>query len=159
MFSIMRWRVRKLERNSYDMTLTIIQHWHLPDFCSHLLKQNMTFYIVSGWKQSISFSWRTQLFLFWKFKLLFFLLQIVYTTVCLDDVPCEPSDFFPLSVHYQERFSAAGRTRYDMHSRFHFLYCMICFFVWVFNTSIYYFFSGGFFKREGKTKDHEVQLF
>ncbi|GFZ09380.1 polyribonucleotide nucleotidyltransferase [Actinidia rufa] len=51
---------------------------------------------------------------------------IVYTTVCLDDVPSEPSDFFPLSVHYQERFSAAGRT------------------------------SGGFFKREGRTKDHEV---
>jgi len=37
----------------------------------------------------------------------------VYTTVCLDDVPCEPSDFFPLSVIYQERFSAAGRTRYE----------------------------------------------
>ncbi|KAH1204770.1 putative polyribonucleotide nucleotidyltransferase 1, chloroplastic [Glycine max] len=53
---------------------------------------------------------------------------IVYTTVCLDDVPCEPSDFFPLSVIYQERFSAAGRT------------------------------SGGFFKREGKIKDHEVLI-
>ncbi|RDY09171.1 Polyribonucleotide nucleotidyltransferase 1, chloroplastic, partial [Mucuna pruriens] len=53
---------------------------------------------------------------------------IVYTTVCLDDVPSEPSDFFPLSVNYQERFSAAGRT------------------------------SGGFFKREGKTKDHEVLI-
>ncbi|KAF5937983.1 hypothetical protein HYC85_025489 [Camellia sinensis] len=36
---------------------------------------------------------------------------IVYTSVCLADVPSEPSDFFPLSVHYQERFSAAGRTR------------------------------------------------
>ncbi|CAJ1919575.1 unnamed protein product [Sphenostylis stenocarpa] len=36
---------------------------------------------------------------------------ILYTTVCLDDVPSEPSDFFPLSVNYQERFSAAGRTR------------------------------------------------
>ncbi|OIW21458.1 hypothetical protein TanjilG_03825 [Lupinus angustifolius] len=53
---------------------------------------------------------------------------IVYTTVCLDDVPSEPTDFFPLSVNYQERFSAAGRT------------------------------SGGFFKREGKTKDHEVLI-
>ncbi|KAK7290675.1 hypothetical protein RIF29_05264 [Crotalaria pallida] len=53
---------------------------------------------------------------------------IVYTSVCLDDVPCEPTDFFPLSVNYQERFSAAGRT------------------------------SGGFFKREGKTKDHEVLI-
>ncbi|XP_073262987.1 probable polyribonucleotide nucleotidyltransferase 1, chloroplastic isoform X2 [Populus alba] len=51
---------------------------------------------------------------------------IVYTSVCLDDVPSEPSDFYPLSVNYQERFSAAGRT------------------------------SGGFFKREGKLKDHEV---
>ncbi|CAL5431649.1 unnamed protein product [Camellia sinensis] len=53
---------------------------------------------------------------------------IVYTSVCLADVPSEPSDFFPLSVHYQERFSAAGRT------------------------------SGGFFKREGRTKDHEVLI-
>ncbi|CAI0433398.1 unnamed protein product [Linum tenue] len=51
---------------------------------------------------------------------------VVYTSVCLNDVPSEPSDFFPLSVHYQERFSAAGRT------------------------------SGGFFKREGRAKDHEV---
>ncbi|KAJ8763151.1 hypothetical protein K2173_025536 [Erythroxylum novogranatense] len=53
---------------------------------------------------------------------------IVYTTVCLDDIPSEPSDFFPLSVNYQERFSAAGRT------------------------------SGGFFKREGRAKDHEVLI-
>lgn len=53
---------------------------------------------------------------------------IIYTTVCMADVPSEPSDFFPLSVHYQERFSAAGRT------------------------------SGGFFKREGRTKDHEVLI-
>ncbi|KAJ9693712.1 hypothetical protein PVL29_009593 [Vitis rotundifolia] len=54
--------------------------------------------------------------------------HIVYTSVCLADVPSEPSDFFPLSVNYQERFSAAGRT------------------------------SGGFFKREGRTKDHEVLI-
>ncbi|XVE62495.1 hypothetical protein DITRI_Ditri06bG0122400 [Diplodiscus trichospermus] len=53
---------------------------------------------------------------------------IVYTSVCLSDVPIEPSDFFPLSVNYQERFSAAGRT------------------------------SGGFFKREGRTKDNEVLI-
>ncbi|XP_076896121.1 polyribonucleotide nucleotidyltransferase 1, chloroplastic-like [Bidens hawaiensis] len=53
---------------------------------------------------------------------------IVYTTVCMADVLSEPSDFFPMSVHYQERFSAAGRT------------------------------SGGFFKREGRTKDHEVLI-
>nr|prf 100RNP protein [Spinacia oleracea] len=51
---------------------------------------------------------------------------IVYTTVCMSDIPSEPSDFFPLSVNYQERFSAAGRT------------------------------SGGFFKREGRPKDNEV---
>ncbi|KAH0468624.1 hypothetical protein IEQ34_001856 [Dendrobium chrysotoxum] len=36
---------------------------------------------------------------------------IVYTSVCLADVPSEPCDFFPLSVFYQERLSAAGRTR------------------------------------------------
>ncbi|KAH9784675.1 polyribonucleotide nucleotidyltransferase 1 [Citrus sinensis] len=36
---------------------------------------------------------------------------IIYTSVCLADVPSEPSDFFPLNVNYQERFSAAGRTR------------------------------------------------
>ncbi|CAN4076625.1 unnamed protein product [Withania somnifera] len=53
---------------------------------------------------------------------------IICTTVCLADVPSEPCDFFPLSVHYQERFSAAGRT------------------------------SGGFFKREGRIKDHEVLI-
>ncbi|KAL3637032.1 Purine nucleoside phosphorylase [Castilleja foliolosa] len=53
---------------------------------------------------------------------------IVYTTVCLADVPSEPSDFFPLFVNYQERFSAAGKT------------------------------SGGFFKREGRAKDHEVLI-
>jgi len=52
--------------------------------------------------------------------------QILYCSVCLSDTPNDPSDFFPLSVHYQERLSAAGRT------------------------------SGGFFKREGKAKDHEV---
>ncbi|KAL6880604.1 hypothetical protein ACP4OV_012169 [Aristida adscensionis] len=51
---------------------------------------------------------------------------ILYCSVCLADTPNDPSDFFPLSVHYQERLSAAGRT------------------------------SGGFFKREGKAKDHEV---
>lgn len=53
---------------------------------------------------------------------------IVYTSACMDDIPSEPSDFFPLSVNYQERFSAAGRT------------------------------SGGFFKREGRAKDHEVLI-
>ncbi|KAM3385731.1 hypothetical protein ACQJBY_009467 [Aegilops geniculata] len=51
---------------------------------------------------------------------------IVYCSVCMADTPSDPSDFFPMSVHYQERLSAAGRT------------------------------SGGFFKREGRAKDHEV---
>ncbi|KAJ3672119.1 hypothetical protein LUZ60_006840 [Juncus effusus] len=51
---------------------------------------------------------------------------IVYTSVCLSDTPSDPSDFFPLFIHYQERYSAAGRT------------------------------SGGYFKREGRAKDHEV---
>ncbi|KAL5563368.1 hypothetical protein UlMin_033115 [Ulmus minor] len=53
---------------------------------------------------------------------------IFYTTVCLFDVPSEPSDFFPLYVNYQECFSAAGQT------------------------------SGGFFKREARTKDHDVLI-
>ncbi|KAJ0486825.1 putative polyribonucleotide nucleotidyltransferase [Helianthus annuus] len=53
---------------------------------------------------------------------------IVYTSVCLSEVPSEPSDFFPMSVNYQEHFSAAGRT------------------------------SGGFFKLEERTKDHEVLI-
>ncbi|ERM93561.1 probable polyribonucleotide nucleotidyltransferase 1, chloroplastic isoform X1 [Amborella trichopoda] len=53
---------------------------------------------------------------------------IIYTSVCLADVPSEPSDFFPLFVNYQERFSAAGRT------------------------------SGGFFKREGRARDHELLI-
>ncbi|XP_073044225.1 probable polyribonucleotide nucleotidyltransferase 1, chloroplastic [Primulina eburnea] len=53
---------------------------------------------------------------------------IIYTTVCVAEDPSEPSDFFPLWVNYQEKFSAAGRT------------------------------SGGFFKREGKTKDREVLI-
>ncbi|CAN6196979.1 unnamed protein product, partial [Urochloa humidicola] len=35
---------------------------------------------------------------------------ILYCSVCLSDTPNDPSDFFPLSVHYQERLSAAGRT-------------------------------------------------
>lgn len=88
----------------------------------------------------------------------------MYTTVCLDDVPCEPSDFFPLSVIYQERFSAAGRTRYEYEIHpFLFpdsiLLIARFFFCLEFNTSIYYCFSGGFFKREGKIKDHEVLFF
>lgn len=31
--------------------------------------------------------------------------------MCASKEPSEPSDFVPLSVQYQERFSAAGRTR------------------------------------------------
>ncbi|KAL3689743.1 hypothetical protein R1sor_016052 [Riccia sorocarpa] len=51
---------------------------------------------------------------------------ILYTTACTASESIEPSDFVPLTVNYQERFSAAGRT------------------------------SGGFIKREGRTRDHEV---
>ena len=95
----------------------------------------------------------------------FWLMQIVYTSVCLDDVPSEPSDFFPLSVNYQERFSAAGRTRYVGHFHSILLFSFVfpdllllvaCNCLLVFN---YHCFSGGFFKREGKAKDHEVQLY
>lgn len=53
---------------------------------------------------------------------------ILYSTACASEEVIEPSDFAPLSVHYQERFSAAGRT------------------------------SGGFFKREGRAKDHEILI-
>ena len=53
-------------------------------------------------------------------------LQMLYTTACADDDNYGDGSFAPLQVHYTERFSAAGRT------------------------------SGGFFKREGKPKDHEV---
>ncbi|CAM6094618.1 unnamed protein product [Calypogeia fissa] len=51
---------------------------------------------------------------------------VLYTTVCSSLDPTDPSDFIPLTVNYQERFSAAGRT------------------------------SGGFIKREGRTQDHEI---
>lgn len=53
---------------------------------------------------------------------------ILYATACASDDVSEPSDFIPFSVHYQERFSAAGRT------------------------------SGGFFKREGRARDHEILI-
>eukprot|EP00252_Welwitschia_mirabilis_P003848 TRINITY_DN13922_c0_g1_i1.p1 TRINITY_DN13922_c0_g1~~TRINITY_DN13922_c0_g1_i1.p1 ORF type:complete len:929 (-),score=199.69 TRINITY_DN13922_c0_g1_i1:341-3127(-) len=51
---------------------------------------------------------------------------ILYASVCMSKDPSEPSDFLPLTVNYQERFSAAGRT------------------------------SGGYFKREGRAKDKEI---
>ncbi|CAI5496665.1 unnamed protein product [Closterium sp. Naga37s-1] len=54
------------------------------------------------------------------------LTQVLYCTVCASEEESEPSDFVPLSVSYQERFSAGGRT------------------------------SGGYFKREGRPKDHEI---
>ena len=37
--------------------------------------------------------------------------QVVYVTACCGDEPTGDADFLPLSVHYSERFSAAGRTR------------------------------------------------
>jgi hypothetical protein len=53
---------------------------------------------------------------------------VLYCTACADNRPCEPSDFAPFQVHYQERFSAAGRT------------------------------TGGFIKREGRPRDNEVLI-
>lgn len=37
---------------------------------------------------------------------------MVYTTACVGDETTEAGDFVPLTVNYQEKFSAAGRTRY-----------------------------------------------
>ena len=51
---------------------------------------------------------------------------MLYTTACADYDAAGDGSFAPLQVHYSERFSAAGRT------------------------------SGGFLKREGRPKDHEV---
>eukprot|EP00249_Psilotum_nudum_P024124 c29100_g1_i1 orf=631-3255(+) len=53
---------------------------------------------------------------------------ILYTSICMAEEMSEPSDFVPLTVHYQERFSAAGRT------------------------------SRAFYKREGRAKDREVLI-
>ncbi|CAA6658594.1 unnamed protein product [Spirodela intermedia] len=57
---------------------------------------------------------------------------IVHTSVCLSDVPSEPSDFFPLSVTIKSDFQL------------------------LVELGICLYFTGGFFKREGKTKDHET---
>ncbi|KAL4447781.1 hypothetical protein ABPG75_005000 [Micractinium tetrahymenae] len=51
---------------------------------------------------------------------------MLYTTACAVEDNVGDGSFAPLQVHYTERFSAAGRT------------------------------SGGYLKREGKPKDHEV---
>ena len=81
----------------------------------------------------------------------------MYTSVCLADVPSEPSDFFPLFVNYQERFSAAGRTRCVLHLCLSFRNYFTCYRRnTLFILYVCYFLSGGFFKREGRTKDHEV---
>jgi polyribonucleotide nucleotidyltransferase len=37
---------------------------------------------------------------------------VIYTTACCDTKPTGDGSFTPLQVHYQERFSAAGRTRF-----------------------------------------------
>jgi hypothetical protein len=39
------------------------------------------------------------------------LLQVLYATACCGPKPQGDGSFVPLSVHYQERFSAAGKTR------------------------------------------------
>ncbi|GBG70114.1 hypothetical protein CBR_g5744 [Chara braunii] len=51
---------------------------------------------------------------------------VLFTTVCAAEEAENVGDFVPLTVNYQERLSAVGRT------------------------------SGGFFKREGRPRDHEV---
>jgi hypothetical protein len=50
----------------------------------------------------------------------------LYTTICAADAPAADGSFLPLTVVYQERFSAAGRT------------------------------ASGFIKRDGKQRDNEV---
>lgn len=42
------------------------------------------------------------------------LLQVLYATACCGAKPQGDGSFLPLSVHYQERFSAAGKTRYHL---------------------------------------------
>ncbi|GBF90656.1 polyribonucleotide nucleotidyltransferase [Raphidocelis subcapitata] len=51
---------------------------------------------------------------------------VIYTTACCANKPTGDGSFTPLQVHYQERFSAAGRT------------------------------SGSYLKREGRPKDDDV---
>jgi polyribonucleotide nucleotidyltransferase len=36
---------------------------------------------------------------------------VIYTTACCSNKPSGDGSFTPLTVNYQERFSAAGRTR------------------------------------------------
>ena len=40
-----------------------------------------------------------------------FFAQMVYTTACASPYPAGDGTFLPLTVNYQERFSAAGKTR------------------------------------------------
>jgi hypothetical protein len=62
-----------------------------------------------------------------------------------------------MSVHYQERLSAAGRTRYKYLSN---AVLAVSYHPFVYFIQSYSIFktesSGGFFKREGRAKDHEV---
>ena len=53
---------------------------------------------------------------------------IILATACRGNVPSEETDFFPLRVDYQEKFSAAGKT------------------------------LGGFIKREGKPSEREILI-
>lgn len=45
--------------------------------------------------------------------------QVLYATACCGTKPQGDGSFLPLSVHYQERFSAAGRTRYRAYIAVH----------------------------------------
>ncbi|KAF5828424.1 chloroplast polyribonucleotide phosphorylase [Dunaliella salina] len=51
---------------------------------------------------------------------------VIYTTACCSDKPTGDGSFVPLTINYQERFSAAGKT------------------------------SGGYIKRDGRPRDSEV---
>ena len=51
---------------------------------------------------------------------------VLFTTICASDEPPKDSSFLPLTVVYQERFSAAGRT------------------------------ASGFIKRDGKQRENEI---
>ena len=75
--------------------------------------------VRDGETVSISTSWKCKFMMLYLLKMDSFLyMQILYTSVCLSDTPSEPSDFFPMSVNYQERFSAAGRTRQVYYAYF-----------------------------------------
>ena len=59
---------------------------------------------------------------------LLLMVQVLYTAACAAPGVTGDGSFVPLSIHYQERFSAAGKT------------------------------AGGYIKREGRPKDDDVLI-